>query len=171
MATKKRTTKRRKRSLSQGLPLSKRGKRRTTRRRKTGLSEMFNPATATATGKTVLSGLIGGGAYHILNKLIKSDNTMIKGGTMLAASFIAGAVLKMPNVAAGISGAFGSQLADKIFAGGLSEMEEYDYATELEQLPEVLSESGEPMYLTEIQPLSEFEQANLYPQYVNTSMF
>lgn len=170
MARKRKSTKKR-RSLSQNLPLSKRGKRRATRSKKTGLSEMFNPATATATGKTILSGLVGGAGFYILNKLIKPDNTMLKGGVMLGSAFIVGGVLKMPNVAAGLSGAFGSQLADKIFSGGLSEMEEYDYATELEQLPEVLSENGEPMYLTEAFPLSEFEQAPLYPNYVNTSMF
>jgi len=199
MRTKKRKTthKRRKRTLSEGL--SRKVSRRTHSRRKKGvLSELFSPATATATAKTMVGAGIGGYAYGIVEPTINDNisNPLGRTAVALGLSFVASSVLKMPNVSSGIAGALGYSMARKSL--GLSEMNDYDYASKesLNEIPEYLDEAGNPVYLAEDGTYKYMDEMNeeememmdemgepvylaepiyladsIYPDYVNTSHY
>jgi hypothetical protein len=73
-----------------------------------------------------------------------------RGGIFLGASFLVASVLKMPNVASGIAGAYGLMLQKKTM--GLSEddmFNRFDYVDNLEEEAEYLDEGGNPMFLAE----------------------
>lgn len=189
MATKKHT-KRRKRHLSSGLNKKVRHSRR---RKRSGLSEMFNASSATAAAKNTISGGIGGYGYGLLSKVTAEMNPLTRGLIAFGASFVVGSVIKMPSIAAGISGAYGYELAQ----GGLNEMEETNYINGLDEMSEYMDESGEPLFLAadgklyyldemeemeesgelqEMEEMAEMEEmeepqylAAMYPSYANVS--
>lgn len=190
MAKKGKRTRRRSKGLHAGA-LMARGKRTRRRSRKRGLSEAFSPATATASAKTMLGGAIGGFGYGLLKPAIEnaSDNTLVKNGIFLGASFLASAVLKMDNVSSGIAGAWGYDLSRQM--QGLSEMNEYTDGDVLDE-PEYLDEAGNPMFLADdgnfyyLDEMNEDEMlddddladgpvfladAGFYPEYVNVSNY
>lgn len=186
MATKKHT-KRRKRHLSSGAGLSRKVGRRRTHRKRGGLSEIFNAASATSAAKNTISGGIGGYGYGLLSKVTGEMPALQRGLIAFGASFLVGSVIKMPAIAAGISGAYGYELAQ----GGLNEMEEHNYSDGLNEMAEYMDEEGEPMYLAadgrlyyldemeemeEMEEMDEMEEmadatylADMYPSYANVT--
>lgn len=177
MAKRKRKTSR-KRRLSSNKGLSRRGRSRS---RKGLLSEMFSPQAATQTGRAVLSGIAGGMLSKGIDRLLPVENQLTKGLIQLGASFVMGAVLKVPNLGAGIAGAYGAGLAERLFSPrpmGEMENEEYADPDALSAYPDALDDNGRPMYLAEngeFYYLEEFELAEtfqspeMYPRYVNSS--
>jgi hypothetical protein len=152
MAKKRRTKRRSARPLSE---LSKRRSNLPTRRRRTRkrggmLSEIMNPQTATESAKCVLSGTIGGFGAGMLDEPTQELSPLARGGVFLGASFLVASILKMPNVASGIAGAYGLMLQRKVT--GLSEDDMFnrmDYVDNLEEEPEYLDEAGNPMFLAD----------------------
>jgi len=118
-----------------------RARRRVTRK-KGMLSELFNPQMAQAAGKSVISGAVGGAGAVMLNKLLPDTmDPKIKGFVTLGAGFVSAAILKMPNVGAGMAGVGIANLMQS--AGMLAEDSmNYTYANDLEALPLVLDEDG-----------------------------
>jgi hypothetical protein len=131
----------RKRRTTKKAPV--RAKRRVTRRKKGMLSELFNPAMATAGGRTVLSGAIGGAGAAMLNKLLPDTmDPKTKAFYTIGAGFVTATMMKLPNVGAGMSGV---GMFNLLTAGGfLAENGEigFDYADPIEALPVVLDENG-----------------------------
>ena len=175
MAKKRRI--RRKRTLS-----AKGSRRRRSSSRKGILSEMFTPATAMQSGKAVISGMVGGMASRVIGKVIPGENALTSALVNLGASFISSAVLKMPNLGAGIAGAYGAQLFDKLTGGMGEDSEETDYASVngLDKYPDALDENGNPLflsedgnfyYLEEMELAEAFQDRDMYPRYVNASQF
>jgi hypothetical protein len=130
-------------------------------------------------GKTVLSGMVGGAGSRLISKLIPEENTLTQGLVQLGASFIVSSVLKMPNVGAGMAGAYGAKLMDKL-TGTMSEEGEYTEANGLDRYPDALDENGTPMflaedgnfyYLEEFELSESFQDETMYPRYVNASSF
>lgn len=140
---------------------------------------MFSPATAMSSGKAILSGMVGGAGSRMISKLIPEENTLTQGLVQLGASFMVASVLKMPNVGAGMAGAYGAKLVDKL-TGTMSENADYSEADGLDQYPDALDENGTPMflsedgnfyYLEEMELAESFQDKNMYPRYVNSSDF
>jgi hypothetical protein len=137
-----------------------RSKRRVTRRKKGMLAELFNPNMATAGGRSVLSGAIGGASAGLLTKLLPdSMDSKTKSFYVIGAGFLTATMLKLPNVGSGMAGV---GVYNLMSAGGfLAEGGNYDYAEPIEKLPMVLNENGamylqeNPMYLQEPFYLSE----------------
>jgi len=171
-----------KRRIRRKRTLSAKGGRRRRSSRKGILSEMFTPATAMASGKAVLSGVVGGMASRVVGKIIPGENKLTSALVNLGASFLASSVLKMPNLGAGIAGAYGAQIFDQL-AGGMSEdNEETDYASVngLDKYPDALDENGNPLflsedgnfyYLEEMELAESFQDTNMYPRYINSANF
>lgn len=121
-------------------PVPVRHKRRVTRK-KGMLAELFNPQMAQAAGKSVISGAVGGAGALMLNKLLpETMDPKMKGFVTLGAGFITSALLKMPNVGAGMAGVGVANLMTA--AGMLAEDDNFSYANDLEALPLVLDENG-----------------------------
>ncbi len=120
-----------------------RTKRRVTRRKKGMLSELFNPNMAQAAGRTVVSGAIGGASAAMLNKLLPDTmEAKTKAFYTIGAGFVTAAMLKLPNVGAGMAGV---GIYNLLSAGGfLAENGEigFNYAEPIESLPLVLNEDG-----------------------------
>jgi hypothetical protein len=129
------------------------------------------------------SGLVGGGISYGLNRVVPGESPLVHGLVQLGASFLAGAVMKAPNLGAGIAGAYGYQLAERLAGKAMGEdMDSADYADEdsLSQYPDALDENGTPMflaedgnfyYLEEFELAESFQDADMYPRYVNSSNY
>jgi hypothetical protein len=121
-------------------PAPVRRKRRVTRS-KGMLAELFNPQMAQAAGKSVISGAVGGAGALMLNKLLpETMDAKMKGFVTLGAGFVTSALLKMPNVGAGMAGVGIANLMAT--AGMLAEDDNFSYADDLQALPLVLDEDG-----------------------------
>lgn len=169
MAKKSRTKRR-----SVSVKVAKR--RKSTRRRKRGLSEglsqAFNPATVQSVGKAMLSGAVGGAIGQIIqNKLTSGKPLMQKLVILGGASFLFGAILKMPNVGAGIASTIG---ADLLASKGMAE----NNADFLADLPMYLREGQEDLALSQgnniylsAGDLTDEEKAYLINSGVGSRMF
>jgi hypothetical protein len=116
-----------------------RARRRVTRK-KGMLSELFNPQMAQAAGKSVISGAIGGAGAVMLNKLLpETMDPKVKGFVTLGAGFVSAAILKMPNIGAGMAGV---GIANLMQTAGMLAEDNFSYANDLEALPLVLDENG-----------------------------
>jgi len=180
-------TSRRRKSMSE-FPLSRRGKSRKRRRsgsRKKGLSEIFSPSTFKEGGKGMLSGSLGGGISFVVDMLVPKEKPGLRAISQLGAAILLGGGFNLPNVGAGVAGAYSNNLINQLYTKSLSEMENNDYAdpNALDAFPDALDEDGNAMYLAEdgnFYYLEEFSlaedgtyylnedmQANLYPGYIN----
>jgi hypothetical protein len=120
-------------------PAPVRRKRRVTRS-KGMLAELFNPQMAQAAGKSVISGAVGGAGALMLNKLLpETMDPKMKGFVTLGAGFITSALLKMPNVGAGMAGV---GIANLMTNAGMLAEDNFSYADDLQALPLVLDEDG-----------------------------
>lgn len=149
--SRKTTTKRRKTHLSAS-PVKSRTKRRMTRKKNEFLSEMFNPATATATGMAMLSGAAGAGVNLLSYKLFLAPDANLtkKAITSLIESFVFGAVLKKPNVCSGIASSFTTvAMMEKGLLADNSPFKSHKYAKNIKALPMVLNENGDPLQLSQ----------------------
>ncbi len=128
------------------------------RRKKSGLSEMFTPASATAAAKDMIGGFAGGGALAVLDSIAGKANLpkIAEYGIGIGASFVAHSVLKMPNVACGITGALGYKLAKEIPM--LNEDARFADDNVLADEPMFMSEDGTPMYMDENGELYSIEE-------------
>lgn len=143
-------------------------------------------------------GVIASGIDAILPK---DSSVLWRVGANGLVALVAGAGLDMPSIASGLGGATGYQLGQTLTNKLLSEMEEEEMADDdaLSDYPDALDENGNPMYLADdsyvdrgladpnefyyLEELEEMEladqyylaesfQANdMYPAYVNSSMF
>jgi hypothetical protein len=148
MATKRKRKTTRRKTMSEGLSKRVRrakGRRRSSTRSKGMLSEMFNPAAATHTGKGMLGGAIAGYGYASVEPMLDGMSPLVKGAITLGGSFVAGTILKMPNISVGIASAWGYSLAKDM----QSMNDDGDWADEdsLEEEPEFLDADGNPMFL------------------------
>lgn len=194
----KATSRKRRSHLSEGLSRKVSRRRSSRRRAKKGLlSELFSASTATATAKNMAAAAGGGYAYGIVSPLVTNniENPLAQNAVKLGLSFVTSAVLKMPNLSAGMAGAWGYELANKMT--GLSEMNEAEFVDEdsLDEYPEYLDEAGNPVYLAadgsyvyldEMNEMNEDDMMDeaptyladpvyladdLYPEYVNVSNY
>lgn len=141
--------KRRKHGRKKGMSeLSRRRKHSRRRGMREGLSGAFSTSSMQASGKAMLSGAVGGAiAMLIQNKLLSEQKPLSKILTLAGTSFLFGAVLKMPNVGAGIASGIGQQLFSG--SGGMKESSYLqEEAVEFAKLPPVLEE-GEAEFLQE----------------------
>lgn len=184
----KKSSRRRSRRMSEGAsfmssPGRKSRRRKGGRRRKRGfLSEGFSTSAMQNSGKAVLSGLVGGGIANILNRFeVPAWGRAVMN---LGASFVAGTVLGMPNVGAGMAGAYGLLLSEQLTQGTLKE--NFDYADQnvLSDHPQFADAEGNPMFLAEdgnlyyleegepqINPAYELSQGGIYANYINPSQY
>ena len=145
---KKRTKKairRRRKSFAKVAP-----RRRRRRSMNEGLSAIFNPETAQAAGRVVGAGAIGGLVGGALNRVLTKQNNLTRIGIQLGASFVTYAVLKYPNMSAGMAGAFASLESKPMYDKFLAEDGEL-FADEdsLNSLPMVLDEDGNAITLSQ----------------------
>lgn len=126
-------------------------RRKRVTRKKSMLSELFNPAMAQAGGKAVISGAVGGASAGLLDKFLGTTMTPNKKAFItLGAGFLSATILKMPNLGAGMAGVAAYNLFNN--SGMLAEdydFDQYAYADEIESLPMVLNENGDPLALSE----------------------
>lgn len=187
MARRKRKSSRRRsrrKGMSEGTSFMSAGRksrrRKGGRKRRRGLSESFSTSNMHKTGKAVFSGLMGGGIANLINMF--EMNGLVRAGVNLGASFIAGTVLDAPNLAAGMSGAYGMLVAQQIKEGGLKENHPYADENILSEYPQFADAAGNPMFLADdgnlyyldenVNPAYELSQNNnLYPAYVNQSNY
>jgi hypothetical protein len=95
---------------------------------------------AQAAGKSVISGAVGGAGALMLNKLLpETMDPKMKGFVTLGAGFITSALLKMPNVGAGMAGV---GIANLMTNAGMLAEDNFSYADDLQALPLVLDEDG-----------------------------
>lgn len=141
--------KRRKRTIKAARP---RRRRRTMREQ--GLSAMFSPETAQAAGRVVGAGAIGGILGGALNRVLTKSNNLTRIGVQLGASFVTYAVLKYPNMSAGMAGAFAALESKPVYDRFLAEDDdEMMFAQEdsINELPMILNENGEQITLSQDQ--------------------
>ena len=166
-----------------------RTKRRGRRRKKSMLSEIVSPEGFKRTGKSYLGGLVGGvGAAGIDALLPANSSVMWRVAANGGVALVAGA-MGWDSVAAGMGGATGYQLGQKLTQKLLSEMEEEEMADDdvLSDYPDALDEAGNPMFLAEdeyverglaaagefyyLEELEEMEEAYLADSYYLSESF
>jgi hypothetical protein len=150
MATRKVKRKRsaapRRRTVTRKAPVRR---RKTTRRKKGMLSEMFTPAMARGGFNTTFSGFVGGNIGLGVERMMPNQNNAMQIGAMVGGAFILATVGGMPNVAAGLSGVAGYKTGKQIAGLADGSMLANDYANEIEQLPLVLDEEGNPIVMND----------------------
>lgn len=136
-------------------------------RKRRGLAEMFNATTATAAAKATGAGAIGGVLAGGLLRIMRTRPTYERIGAGLAASFFTYAVMGMPSMAAGMSGAVAALESQPIYDKFMSEsLVDYADTDALNSMPaQVMSENGEVLTLAEVDGeavyLNEAEQIML----------
>lgn len=183
MATKKR---KRKHSVKRKVMSAHRsGKRRRSAKRKHGLSEAFTAQGAKDGAQTAVGGGVGGAVTYGLDAMgVRKLPVLGRAGVYLLGSFVTSVILGAKNVGAGMAGAGGYSILQST-VGGMSEMENHSFTKTgvLNEYPEAMDEAGNPMYLAddgqfyyldemgEGFQLASSMQADLYPNYVNSSGF
>jgi hypothetical protein len=146
---KKRRTRRRKTMREGGAVLSRR-RRSPRRRRARGLSESIAGISKGTIGETFrsgVSGFVGGMAGNWLSKTIAPESRT--GEFFLNAGLAFGACfMGLPNTGAGVMGAYGQRVADRL-RKGLREGAEFADDESLNEEPLFLDEDGNAMYLNE----------------------
>jgi hypothetical protein len=129
--------------------------RRKFHRKKKGLSEIMNSAEAANQAKTIASVVIGALIGQFVHDMLPKQSALTKVGITAVGGFLAGTLLKMPALGAGIAAPSVVNLVYKIPTlkeKGFSEPAQYLSEDELKSLPAVLSEMN---LLSEMNPLSE----------------
>lgn len=140
---KKITKKRRRRSL-----VAKSTRRRRSHRKKGMLGDMFTPAIARGAARAVVNGAVGGGIATVMERLLYGKvNPFWRVAAPFASGFLAAAVFKQPEVAAGIA-AVGTKVLMQ--EAGMAEndnmyLQDHPYANDVKQLPPVLDVDGQPL--------------------------
>jgi hypothetical protein len=148
--------------INKKTPMKKRIKRRVMkavrprRRRRTmreeGLSAMFTPETAQAAGRVVGAGAIGGLLGGALNRVLTKSNNLTRLGIQIGASYVTYAVLKYPNMSAGMAGAFAALESKPVYDRFLAEEDEdmmFAQEDSINELPMILNENGEQITLSQ----------------------
>lgn len=149
-------------NINKKTPMKKRVKRRVIktvrprRRRRTmreeGLSAMFTPETAQAAGRVVGAGAIGGLLGGALNRVLTKSNNLTRLGIQIGASYVTYAVLKYPNMSAGMAGAFAALESKPVYDRFLAEEDEdmmFAQEDSINELPMILNENGEQITLSQ----------------------
>jgi hypothetical protein len=143
------TTRTRRRTTRAAAPA--RRTRRVTRKRSM-LSEFFDPKSAQAAAMVSLEGAAGGVGAHFLSKILPANlSAQNKGIITIGAGFITTAVMKRPNLGAGMA-AVGA--VDLLRGVGFLAEGEGNWADGMDSLPMVLNE-GEAYALAEGYDLAE----------------
>lgn len=118
------------------------------RRKKRGLADAFTPASAKVAAMTMVKGAAGGLATAVLEKgaakfIPASYGKAASIALVLAGSFVAHAVMKQPDISAGMAGALGYSLSKNI--PGLND--DADFADDLALYDDApyMDENGNPM--------------------------
>jgi hypothetical protein len=191
MAKRKAHTKKRRRTHRKGMSDGLSAKRKS-RRRSSGGGKMLGMSKTgmVAAGKDIIGGAMGGYAggkiYHMTATYTPIQKLLAFGVAGMAANMFG-----LPNVGAGIAGAYGFALAAGMPGMQEGEMEETDYTDKaaLEEMADAMDEDGNPMfladdgelhYLHELEPVDEDDMsasellaaellaAGDYPGYVQT---
>lgn len=151
------TTRTRRRTTRAAAPA--RRTRRVTRKRSM-LSEFFDPKSAQAAAMVSLEGAAGGVGAHFLGKILPANlSAQNKGIITIGAGFITTAVMKRPNLGAGMA-AVGA--VDLLRGVGFLAEGDANWAEGMDSLPMVLNE-GEAYALAEGYDLAEgFDLAEGY---------
>jgi hypothetical protein len=129
-----------------------RPRRRRRSMKEEGLSAMFSPETAQAAGRVVGAGAIGGILGGALNRVLTKQNNLTRLGVQIGASFITFAVLKYPNMSAGMAGAFAALESKPAYDRFLAEdddMQMFAQDDSINELPMILNENGEQITLSQ----------------------
>ena len=169
MAAKKGLATRRRNQRSTGAkrttkaPAKRKTKRRAPSKKAGMLSELFNPKMFEAGARATASGAVGGAVMLGMDKLLVNQTDVTKNLVGFGLSLITATALKAPNVGSGMAGARMYKLMEN--AGFLAEddqyLQEYQYSTGIEQLPMVLNENGEELYLSQDQDGMYLEENNM----------
>lgn len=137
-----------KRRVRSAAPIRRRKRRSLS---ESGLSAMFNPQTAQAAGRVVGAGAIGGLLAGGLNRVLTKSNNLTRIGIQIGASFVTYALLKYPNMSAGMAGAFAAMESKPLYDRFLAEDDETMFADEdsINSLPMVLDEDGNALTLSQ----------------------
>lgn len=123
-------------------------RRRRTTRKKGLLGDLIKPGEAKMGTKAVMSGFAGGVIARFGEKALQSSNMNDewKAGLLILGGFGMATIAKKPYMGAGMSAIGADRLFDTL---GLlnDDFVETDYADPLENLPLMLNENGESMYL------------------------
>ncbi len=130
-------------------PATRKKRRAPAKKKGPMLSELFNPKMAEAGGRALLSGAVGGIVAGGVDKFMQNQTPIVRNITKIGLSFVAATVFKMQNVGAGIAGATlyqGMNNSGMLAENGLY-LEDHRYAQDIKQLPMVLNENGDEMFL------------------------
>jgi hypothetical protein len=148
--TRKRATTTRRRTTTRAAAPARRTRRVT--RKRSMLSEFFDPKSAQAAAMVSLEGAAGGVGAHFLSKILPANlSAQNKGIITIGAGFITTAVMKRPNLGAGMA-AVGA--VDLLRGVGFLAEGDGNWATGMDSLPMVLNE-GEAYALAEGYDLAE----------------
>jgi len=148
--TRKRATTTRRRTTTRAAAPARRTRRVT--RKRSMLSEFFDPKSAQAAAMVSLEGAAGGIGAHFLTKILPANlSAQNKGIITIGAGFITTAVMKRPNLGAGMA-AVGA--VDLLRGVGFLAEGDGNWADGMDSLPMVLNE-GEAYALAEGYDLAE----------------
>jgi len=145
---KRKTTRRRRRTVSVNQLVSVKPTRRRRGTRKKGfLGDMVNPAVARGAIQATANGALGGAAAALLRRVTAGK---LPPFWDVAAPFIAGyavaAFLKMPQVGAGFAAVAANKLMSDIGLGERNlNLQDHNYANNMQQLPAALDTYGQAM--------------------------
>jgi len=146
MAKRKKTTRKRRSTMSAASPKRMIRRKRSTRRK--GLSEMFTASTAMAAAKSIGAGALGGFIAGGAHRLVATQQPLTRYALGAGASFITYALLGYPMMASGMAGAFTAIESQKLYDGMLNE-DFYADPDAINQLPVMMNEDGDVITLAQ----------------------
>ena len=149
----KKAARTRKRNSKSGVTTSSRKTttvRKYTKKPKGLLGELWTPAAARKAGTSTMAGFGGGfigkGIDVLVNNVVKPKHSMINIGILLAAGFATSALLRRPELGAGIASVAGWKIGSMFFGKmELADGENVAYARDIARMPKVLDATGQPM--------------------------
>lgn len=145
MAKRKKSTRKRRTTMSAS-PKRMIRRKRSTRRK--GLSEFFNASTAMAGAKAIGAGALGGFIAGGAHRLVATQQPLTRYALGAGASFLTYALLGYPMMASGMAGAFTAIESQKLYDGMLNE-DFYADPDAINQLPVMMNENGDVITLAQ----------------------
>lgn len=142
----KKKTKSRTKTVHRRSGTTKRVKTRRRSKKRGFLSEfsLSNPAMTGAV-KSTFSGALGGITAGLVQRMMANQSPGMQIGGLALGSVIASWGLKAPNFGAGMAGACGMLIASEVGLLAEGNMENQQWANNIQRLPMFLNEEGNPM--------------------------